>query len=349
MSLKITSWNIEHAQKLIVDIPSAAVQNRRKRVLDTLTEINPDILCMLEGPAGEQKIDAFCTQVLNNRWVPILLRLPNEPLGIHDKEYQIKGTQWIWFLVKPELKDKCKLQSVTVWQSFIGTTEWTVYLWGEEKPTPHSHYRHPQVLLFDLGNGRQLELIGVHLKSKINKLPITRDAAGNLTGDYLKTALEARIELATEARNVRQYVEAKFNQSVNPGIMVMGDCNDGPGADEFETKYLFFDLISNIQGDVVVSEKFFNHALFDFPGHLRWSAKYRDDVPIPPIPASKNPLLLDHILISQSLCRGALPLKVNEHAGLVEHEAYERNNAAATANARTSDHRPVSCKLDSNP
>ena len=218
MALKITSWNIEHAQKLIVDNPSAAIQNRRKRVLDTLTEINPDIFCMLEGPAGEQKIDAFCTQVLNGRWVPILLSAQNEPLGTHDKDYQIKGTQWIWFLVKPELKDKCKLQPVTVWQSFIGTKEWTIFLWGEERPTPHSHFRHPQVLLYDLGNGRQLEFIGVHLKSKINRLPIKRDAAGNLTGNYLKTSLEARIELATEARNVRQYIEAKFNQSVNPGI-----------------------------------------------------------------------------------------------------------------------------------
>jgi hypothetical protein len=347
MSLKITSWNIEHAERLLGEQPTPTVQNRRTRIFDTLTEIDPDILCMLEGPRGEQDVDAFCTQVLQGRWEPVMLRLPDEPLGSHDKEYQIKGNQWIWFLVKPGLKDRCRLQPVTTWQSFVEAKDWTVYFWGEEKSARHSHYRHPQVLLFDLGNSRQLELIGVHLKSKINKLPIKRDADGNLTGDYLRVALKARIELATEARNVRQYIEAKFDQSVDPGIVVMGDCNDGPGTDAFETRYLFFDLISNIQGDVLVSEKFFNHALFDYPGHLRWSAKYRDDVLN--IPASKNPLLLDHILMSQPLCRGDLLLKVNEHAGLVEHEAYERNNAGASSNARTSDHRPVSCKFDDNP
>jgi hypothetical protein len=124
----------------------------------------------------------------------------------------------------------------------------------------------------------------------------------------------------------------------------MGDCNDGPGHDFFETQYLFFDLISNVQGDVMLAEQFFNHALFDFPGHLRWSAKYRDDVLN--IPASQNPLLLDHILISQPLCRGELPLVANQHAGQVEHEAYEESNAGANSTTRTSDHRPVSCRFD---
>ena len=119
------------------------------------------------------------------------------------------------------------------------------------------------------------------------------------------------------------------------------------GAPRFSL-YLFFDLISNLEGDVLVAEKYFNHALFDFPANLRWSIKFKDDVAVPPIPADKNPLLLDHILISQPLCRGELPLKVNAHAGLVEHEAYERNNAGAGANTRTGDHRPVSCRLDDN-
>lgn len=346
MPIKITSWNVEHAEKLITDHPSGAIVSRRKRVLDTLTEINPDIFCMLEGPQGEKNIDAFCSQVLQGQWTPVLLCPPGEALGLHDKDYQIKGNQWIWFLVKPELKEKCNLQPASTWQAFVGAKEWPVCLWGKETPVLHSHYRHPQVLLLNIGNGRQLELIGVHLKSKINKLPIQRDAAGNLTGEYLQTALEARVELATEARNVRQYVEAKFNQTVDPGILVMGDCNDGPGTDIFETEYLFFDLIGNIEGDVLVSEKFFNHALFDYPSNLRWSAKYQDD--ILNIPASKNPLLLDHILMSQPLCRGSLPYKVNEHAGLVEHEAYERHNAGANESARTSDHRPVSCRLDEN-
>ena len=189
----------------------------------------------------------------------------------------------------------------------------------------------------------RLNLIGVHLKSKINRKQINRDAEGNLIGDYVDVALKARIKLATEANDVRAYINAKFDQLPAPGLLVLGDCNDGPGRDFFERQYLFFDLISNLQGEVLLAERFFNHALFDFPGHLRWSAKFRDKVE--GIPASQNPLLLDHILISQPLCRGQLPLIANPHTGQVEHEDYERFNAGSNSKTRSSDHRPVSLTL----
>jgi len=83
----------------------------------------------------------------------------------------------------------------------------------------------PQVLLYTLPSGIEIELIGVHLKSPINREPITRDNNGNLTGAYLESALKSRVKLATEARDIREYIGAKFDQTANPGIMVMGDCN----------------------------------------------------------------------------------------------------------------------------
>lgn len=56
-------------------------------------------------------------------------------------------------------------------------------------------------------------------------------------------------------------------------------------------------------------------------------------------------MLLDHILMCQPLCRGTLPLVVNEGAGLVEHEVFERVNAGARSSEVSSDHRPVSLML----
>jgi len=126
----------------------------------------------------------------------------------------------------------------------------------------------------------------------------------------------------------------------------MGDFNDGPGQDHFETYYLFFDLIGNLQGEVLMAERFFNHALFEYPKHLRWNVKYDDK--IEGKRAKDNPLLLDHILISQPLCRWQFPLVVNAHAGQVEHETFEQANAGANRKTLTSDHRPVSCMLDVN-
>jgi hypothetical protein len=344
LPLKITTWNVEHSSRLLSTNPSSAVLERRQRIKDTIESIDPDIFCLEEGPEGEQAVDDFCTQVLDKRWVPVLFKKETEALGLRDKEYKIRGTQWIWFLVKPELLHNCRIQPPSVWKAFTGKDKWIVHFWGKEKAAEHFHWRHPQVLIYRLANDQEIEIIGVHLKSKINMEPITRNEDGDLTGEFLNEALKARVKLATEAYDIRQYIATKFEQTPTPGIVVVGDCNDGPGKDFFEDQYLFFDLISNLQGDVMISERFFNHALFDFAGQLRWTAKYEDK--ILELTASQNPLLLDHILISQPLCRKQLALVANENAGKVEHEAYERCNAGAKSNTKTRDHRPVSCKLD---
>lgn len=347
MPLKVTSWNVEHSARLIGDSLTPTNADRRRRVRETIEAIDPDILCMLEGPKGEAGIIAFAQDVLGGQWQPLLLTGAGEAVGSRGRDYETKGTQWIWFLVRPSLVGRCRLQAPAVWQAFTAQAGWRVHFWGQLTPSAHSHYRHPQVMIMDLGGGHELELIGLHLKSKINQLPITRDAEGNITGAYLQEALKARVKLATEARNVRAYIDARFNQVPAPGILVMGDANDGPGQDYFEALYMFFDLVSNLQGNVMESDRFFNHALFDFPEALRWTARYRDDVMS--IPASRNPLLIDHILMSQPLVSGALPLQAHAHAGLVEHQAYERANAGASASARTSDHRPVSLVLSDHP
>lgn len=347
MPLRVTTWNIQNAQRLITDNPSVTEKNRRKRIQETIQAIDPDILCIQEGPVGEQAISDFCAQILNSSWVPVLLHQDGEALGTRDRDYKIRGTQWIWFLVRDSLANKCQLQYPAVWQSFTKKKTWEVNFWGKLQARRHSHYRHPQVLVYDLGNGQAIEFIGVHLKSKINLETIERDDEGNLIGDYVHEALEARIKLASEARNIRDYISEKFQQLAQPAIVVLGDCNDGPGQDYFETQYLFFDLISNLQGEVLLAERFFNHALFDLPSNLRWTARYRDQ--LLDIPASRNPLLIDHILVSQPLTRGEVAVVVEQRAGTVEHEAFERANAGSNSKTRTSDHRPVTCKFSDTP
>jgi len=74
----------------------------------------------------------------------------------------------------------------------------------------------------------------------------------------VREALKARIKLATEATNVRAYVDAKFGQVANPAIFVMGDLNDGPGEEYFEEQFLFFDLVSNVQVDIFSASRFLN-------------------------------------------------------------------------------------------
>lgn len=157
--------------------------------------------------------------------------------------------------------------------------------------------------------GSEVEIIGVHLKSKINQKKPFQD--GELTDDYVEAAIKARVKLATEAYDIMRYIERRFEQSANPRIFVCGNMNDGPGREHFERQYLFSDLVSNIQGDMFFARRYLYRALFDFNEHLRWSTKFRDQVekwarsqpeaesfPSTPIDSTKFQLIFTYCLVS---------------------------------------------------
>ncbi|MCH7993928.1 MAG: right-handed parallel beta-helix repeat-containing protein, partial [Planctomycetes bacterium] len=176
---------------------------------------------------------------------------PANPRGALKNLYAMRGvSQWIWFLVRDELHQAADatLLDPRVWRDLTGQAKWAVHLWGEIAPEPHRHWRHPQTLLLSM-DGFEMELIGVHLKSKINR-ESTFDADDQLKEGYVAKAYRARAFLATEANDIRRYIEGRFGQEPNPRIVVCGDMNDGPGKDYFERVFLYFDLISNMQGDV---------------------------------------------------------------------------------------------------
>lgn len=345
-TMKVTVWNIKMANGLVANPNSNNNKSRIKRIERTIKAIDPDVLCVVEGPKGENGIKDFAQKILNNKWSPVLLGQNK------DSAYKQKGTQWIWFLVKPGLLGDCDLQDPALWQDYTDQKTWLVNYWGQKKPARHSHYRHPQVLRVDIGSGQEVEIIGVHLKSKINQEKITTTTIGGqpqLTGAYLDTALKARTKLATEARDVRRYISYRFQQS-NPGMLIVGDCNDGPGLDYFEDRYLYFDLISNLQGQIMNAEEFFNHCLFDFNPKLRWSAKFTDPIFKKVFPSkyvkTGNKKLIDHILMSQALVNGSMKYQVKPKSGRVEHEAFDRANQNSNYYTVSSDHRPVSVIVD---
>jgi hypothetical protein len=327
-TVKVTSWNVEHLDRLAKDDLSATEQRRRDAVVREIHELSPDILCILEGPKGEDGIDRVSNELLGGEWVAVKAA---------DSRYKILGTQWIWFLVRAQHADRASLLPVDTWDALAGGS-WKVHLWGVLEERSHYHYRHPQVLVLDW-DGFRVEFIGLHLKSKLVIAGQSMWNAGGAERErFIREALEARTKLATEATNVRAYIDAKFGQVANPAIFVMGDLNDGPGKEYFEDLYLFFDLVSNVQGDVFWARRFLNHALFDFPGDLRWSVYFRDFIQ----PERDPRILLDHILFTQGLVDGSLPWKIEERAGKVEHEIHDLINATLPASAKTSDHKPVS-------
>lgn len=304
---------------------------RLESITQEIMEMAPDILCIIEGPKGEARIDTFTEDVLAGRYAAV--KAP-------DSSYAMRGIQWIWFLVKTQLSDKATLLPTRTWDHFTEKS-WNIHYWGVTEIKRHRHYRHPQVLILNW-NGLRAEFIGCHLKSKlVIGGKSAWQAGGSAKDDFVTDAIKARIKLATEAANIRMYIDAKFEQVEKPAIFIMGDFNDGPGKEHFEREYLFFDLVSNLQGDIFFARKFLNHALFDAPEHLRWSVYFEDF-----IDSARNPkILLDHILFTQSLVDGSLPLCVEPHSGYVEHEIHDLINARLTNKQKTSDHKPISLKV----
>lgn len=314
---------------------SEATQSKRRRrragVADEIIAIDPDVLCLLEAPSSAADMRSFCANDLGGAWSLI---------EAGDGKYGIKGAQWIWFLVRSNLAGSAELLPIDTFKDFAGTS-WSVNYWGDFETKTHSHYRQPQTLVLNWLEER-IEFIGLHLKSKfVRGARADWNAGGARRKNFIRDAIKARIKLTTESANVRDYIDRKFAQRPDPCIFVMGDLNDGPGKEYFEQNYLFFDLLSNIQGDVFFARRFLNHALFDFGEDLRWTVEFEDF-----IDADRNPkILLDHILFTQPLVDGSKPFEIHAGAGLVEHEAHALVNAGLPKSAQTSDHSPVSVTL----
>jgi hypothetical protein len=377
-TLRVTSWNVKLFGQLLGKAQAGTLtSNETKRlaaIVDEIEAINADIYCVIEGPTPEQ-LDAFCRNQLGGAWQAIL-----RPAG--DLYFLGSGPggnpQNILFMARSTLGPFCGIDPVSRWRSLTADASAKAFeaeaeafnsveplihkdKWNVSHPflasgaaaaevqiglKTHKHHRHPQVLSFGLKNDAtgevsRIEAIGLHMKSKINQ----KQWQGTVENspEHVREAVEARIKLTTEAINVRYYLDARFDQDPQAAIMLMGDLNDGPGRDLWEEIFLFHDLVGNLQGDVFKASRFMNHALFDWPGELRWTAEFKDSYN----PSRTIRPLIDHLMFSQRFVRDEWKrgIWVEPRAGKVEHEIHGLINAGLPKSNPTSDHRPVSCNF----
>jgi predicted glycosyltransferase len=85
-TVKVTSWNVAHLDRLVKDELSEFERRRRDAVVREIRELSPDVLCILEGPKGEEAIDRVSNELLGGEWVAV---------KAEDSQYKILGTQWI--------------------------------------------------------------------------------------------------------------------------------------------------------------------------------------------------------------------------------------------------------------
>lgn len=311
---------------------SSKKERRLIAIARTIVETSPDILCVLEGPVDVKKMRFFCSRFLKNQWKVI-----EDP----DQIYGNNGNHHIWFIVKRWMVSKVNLLPIQLYKN-LTSHNWKVNYWDTLKVEQHTHYRHPQLLRV-AWKGVMMDFVGVHIKPKFKLSDREKwNENDRQKIDIIKSSIKDRIKLSTEAQNIRSFIDSRFQQDENPALFVVGGVNEGPGKELIEKKYFHSDLISNIQGDVYSASKYLNHALFDQPENLKWTVNVTDYVD-----PDRNPkILLDHILFTQSVVDGSLPIRVNKKAGFIEHEVFERINMINPKYAYTSDHRPVSLFID---
>jgi hypothetical protein len=194
MQLTLTTWNLEWFGQLLQNktrtlptesksIRDAAGKARqeleRQQIAEEIRLINPDILCIQEGPStGKvQLLKDFCATYLSGTYT-VVERGAADEVG-----YQVRGAQGIWFLIKtarlpflnPMLLPISKWREATEFESRpspdrVGDhgAKWKiVHPWFKPTKTPppeeghegegdppltladreHYHFRHPQTLV----------------------------------------------------------------------------------------------------------------------------------------------------------------------------------------------------------
>jgi hypothetical protein len=199
-TLKLACWNVEWMDHLWPDLKSSKYHiDRHTHVADEINEIGADVMCIEEGASKPADMRDYVNQFLPD------YRLAARPDG---EGWGIKGQQWIYFIVKPNVVDNARLMPIDEWYQ-KADKKWSVHYWGNVKEYEHRHYRLPQVLRFDW-EVQEIEVVGAHLKSKINFGNHFEPGTEEWKSDFVEDALKARIKLATEAANMCQYLDGRF-------------------------------------------------------------------------------------------------------------------------------------------
>jgi endonuclease/exonuclease/phosphatase family metal-dependent hydrolase len=288
------------------------------KVAKVIRSINPDILAIQEGPSEKKEMQLFIDTYLGNQ-------------GYKCETGSDGSSQKIHLLYKQEKFASTKKVNA-------GYDAWEFDRDGDYDLENIKFTRTPLEMDFEVnvsggdgGGEKKLKVISVHLKSpfvqngqQMWKNPDTRRF-------YVAEALQSRRRTLTEATEIRKRVDSIFDKS--PGIVILGDMNDGPGKEYFEKFLLGMDITGELLGNVYYPKNIFTTTL---DPEKDYTVIFDDFVENQP----KKKILLDRILISPSFVRRL-------DAGRVEHNAYDSQvTDPESREGRPSDHRPVSILLD---
>ncbi len=299
--------------------------------------VDADVLALQEAPSRLEELVLFISQYLSENGSPIYSCLIGDT----------GGAQKIALLWKPGVVTARLAEHATI-ATLIDS--WMADVNGTSTLVDYDFTRIPLVVDVTVA-GHTFQILVCHTKSNFinHGEALWKDATKRQ--QFVIAALLNRRRNATECQHIRDYLDDRFAAEPHARIIVVGDLNDGPGRDYFESLYLAHNVTDVLIGSVFEPETAMRHAQHDVPNVDRWTAEFDDFVGVrvpgqtDPVPQPKTRVLLDHMMLSPGFMIGSGLRKSGN--GLIEHVAYEANvvQGGARRQDRPSDHRPVSVTL----
>lgn len=313
--------------------PVEDVKELCKRIADTISSTNALIIGVQEGPPLKEQMELFV----------------RENLGDDYKVFVSNSrSQTIHALVHKSIADKVTARDPNSEEVKKLWNDIPFQPWGtiaREERRLQDFYRRPLMLTFAPEDGKELEILVVHTKSKISALK-TAEQWAERDPDAVRDALLSRQKLTAEISRLREYVETQL-QAPNEDlcILVMGDFNDGPLAEDLEKEFLIHNIIDEMIGSIMHPKVVFRHGMSPECIAVSHSTEFRN-------PLKNDKLteeLIDHIMISPGIWSGGGAFSIVADSCKVEDGAYEThfdpNSGLEKRHLRPSDHRPVSIEL----
>jgi endonuclease/exonuclease/phosphatase family metal-dependent hydrolase len=312
--------------------PIADVPGLCQRMAGVIKDMGALIIGIQEAPPLKEQMEVFVHRFLGDEYV------------VH---YSNSNLQTICALVHRSISDRVTALDPKGPETKLLRSAVPYYTWGGvtlKDQKSHHFDRYPLVLDFSPEGGKGLRVIVVHTKSKHSKLTLKlwekRDRAAILD------ALDARRKLSAEVSVLRQFLDNQLEPpNENKALVVVGDCNDGPGQELMEQEFLVHNIIDEVVGSLLYPTRHFRHAMEPDVLAVAASTYFTD-----PFQGGQiKPDLIDHILVSPGIWQKTSPFKLKKKSCRVETKIYDKHNAETESvherSLRPSDHRPISAVI----
>lgn len=330
--MKIMNWNIEWMNRWFSgnhtpawgskSLDAADARRVAQRVANVITAIDPDILCIQEGPSAFQEMNLFISEVLSGSGGPRFEVLMGKAGGAQ-KLYVLRKIDGA-VAEFDHATDALTQELEDVWQADVD---------GDLLLQPYDFTRAPMVVDIKPVTGDPIRIVNLHTKSKYvhNGESLFNNPARR--HEFIAAAMKARRRISAEGFRLRTYLDDLVQNEPTERIIVTGDWNDGPGPDFFERQYLTHNVADIVLGSTFYPDLIFRHPVLErVPAPALFTARFDDFVD----GIQDRPLLLDHFAVSPNLASAV------QDAGIAhaEFEAEIEGNGERRVQ-RASDHRPI--------